>query len=165
MTYWIRKFFSEPKAHLSALGEVVVVTFFLVAPFISLYLRQSATLADNTVFENGLLAKGQVFALIYGLSGSILYLAFASNPRNPPKTIIGFLCLFVLVPIIFMSGFDPSFRTLINARVNWLGHWAFVVFVFSYYALLLFEGLEPPSPEKSLRDGARDMAEAARNLD
>lgn len=163
MTYWIRKFFSDPEAHGSALFEVLVVVGFLIAPFFYAHLMNFD--ADTTAINDGLLARGQIFALIYALSGTILYLSFGSKPSNGPKKMIGFVALFMLLPVFFMSGFDPTFESFIDPRANKFGYYGFAAFVIFYYLLLFYETLEPPNVGKSLDDGAKDMAEKARKFE
>lgn len=162
MSYWFKKFFSDPAAHGHAVLEVITVSFFLVLPFMSLYFRNYGTHAAPV--EGPVLEKGQIFVLIYGLAGSVIYTAFGTTPHNWPKTILGFGALFLLMPVFLLSGFDPNFASIINDRVNTLGLYGFSAMVVLYYALLVFEALEPPDPSDVLRSDETVMAKAAREL-
>jgi len=162
MKYWVKKFFSDPSAHWDAFCEVLVVVALSITPFVGLYITKRG--AGSEVFVEGLLAKGQIFALIWGLSGSVLYIAFASKPHNGPKTTLGFLSLFLLFPVVFMSGFDPSFSSIVDTEVNRWGYYGFLALIFFYYSLLFFENLSPPDPSESIDRDTSLMADQAREL-
>ncbi len=63
-----------------------------------------------------------------------------------------------------MSGFDPTFKSIVNDDINMLGYYTYGLFLTSYYALLFYQELSPPDPEKVFEDGARNMADQAREL-
>lgn len=63
-----------------------------------------------------------------------------------------------------MSGFDPTFKYIVNKEINSAGYWIFALFIFSYYSLIFYQELSPPDPHEVLEEGARTMADQAREL-
>ena len=164
MIYWIKKFFSDPEAHWRALWEVFTVTAFTFALYIGSFLKANAS--AETLTRQNILDRGEIFLLIYALFGTLFYLAFIhiGKPANGPKKLFGLLVSLSIIPIVLMSGFDPSFKFIVNERINNAGYYVYALFLFSYYALLFYQELEPPDPDRVLEDGARAMAKKVRGL-
>lgn len=164
MMYWIKKFFSDGKAHWQAFSEVVIVAAFTFALYIGSFLKNNAQ--HEHTMKGNFLERGEIFLLIYSLFGTLFYLAFihVGKPSNGPKKFFGFLITLTIIPVVLLSGFDPTFRSIVNYDINFIGYVVFAFFLFSYYALLFYQELAPPDPEKVLEDGARNMANKAREL-
>lgn len=164
MRYWLAKFFSQPAAHGRAFAEVFVTTAFSLTLYAGAFLKINATREGE--LGGKFLERGEVFLLTYALYGTLFYLAFIhiGKPANAPKKFVGLLVSLLAIPIVFMSGFDPTFRSIVNEDVNFWGYVAYGLFLLSYYALLFYQEIKPPDPEQVLEDGARDMAAQARQI-
>lgn len=162
--YWIKKFFTDREAHFRAFSEVFTVAAFTFALYVGSFLKASASSTSGTAEQ--LLKRGEVFLLIYALFGTLFYLSFihVGKPTNGPKKFIGLLISLIIIPIVLMSGFDPTFHFIVNEDVNRGGYLVFLLFLFSYHALLFFQEIEPPSPEAVLNAEAKSMADKVREL-
>lgn len=161
MMYWVRKFFTDPEAHFRAFAEVFTVTAFTFALYFGSFVKNKAKTIEG--FEGALLDRGEIFLLIYALYGTLFYLAFihVGKPANGPKKIFGLAVSLAIIPIVLMSGFDPTFKSIVNKQINDAGYFAYVGFLLTYYMLLFYQELSPPDPGGVLNAGAQNMAREA----
>ncbi|WP_243250559.1 hypothetical protein [Sulfitobacter pontiacus] len=162
MIYWIRQYFSRPENHLWALIEVLITFTMAVLPFISFYLIQSA-LSDVAKIADfwRLFERGQLYLVSYGLFGPIIWLAFVKPDvaRHNARVFLGMIGLVVVFPIVGFLGIDPTISTLQNKTVVKMSYWLYGGFLFLNYLLIFYCTIEPPSAEKSLAKGSKDMRE------
>lgn len=167
MIYWFRKYFSEPKAHGAAIYEVAVTALFSLAPFLITYFIESAKRPDGSFIEMGkIVGRGQLYLLVYGVFGAIVWLAFmkGDRPRHDARAFLGLIATILMMPIVGYLGVDPTFSTVLNPNiVNW-GYWFYGVFLVLNYLLLFYMNVNPPEPSEVLQREADDMRDRYKEL-
>lgn len=150
--YWIRKLFSNGEIHGKALGEVFVVSVFSIV-FVSLPAWRA--LGANTPVDSiRFFSTGQLLALSYALYGTVFWLAFVrwDRPRHDVRIVLGFLGTLLMIPIIPYLSYDPNFESIVAPGAFRISVWVYFIFVLIVYLLLFYSDIEPPSPEKTLKE-------------
>lgn len=160
MIYWMKKYFSNLRAHGLALYEVLVIAIFSIAPIVVPYLVRSAQAADpQNVSMIDITGRGQVYLLAYGVFGTVFWLAFlnSSKPRNGARAFLGVVATIIIIPIVGFIGADPSFSTILNEKIITLSYFFYVILLVIYYLILFYSQIDPPDPDNILNRGADDM--------
>jgi hypothetical protein len=160
MIYWIKKYFSNPKAHGLALYEVIVIAFFSIAPIaVTLFIRSAQAFDATNISMSDITGRGQVYLLAYGVFGTVFWLAFlnSSKPRNGARAFLGFVATFIIIPVVGFIGADPSFSTVLNEKIVTYSYWFYGSLLIIYYLILFYSQIEPPEPDNILDRGAEDM--------
>jgi hypothetical protein len=160
MIYWIKKYFSAPKAHMVAIYEVFITAAFGLAPFLVTFFAESAKLPDGIFFPiDNLVGRGQLYLLSYGLFGTLFWLAFIKNdyPRHGARVFLGAFATLTIFPAIGYIGVDPTFSTVTNRSIVTAGYWIYAGLLVINYLLLFYMHIEPPEPSDVLGRGTVDM--------
>lgn len=158
--YWLKKYFSQPKAHLRALVEVLIVFLFSLLPYcVTAFVRAAKTQSDAKFQLDELFSRGQIYLLAYAIFGTIFWLSFVrwDRPRHDARIFLGVIAFFLVVPIIGFIGVDPTFSTVINSKVVELGYWFYFAFLCIYYLLIFYSDISPPDPQDIFKRGTRQL--------
>lgn len=167
MIYWVKKFFSQSETHAKAFAEVFVTVVFSLAPLVTAVLIPSIKRADGSFIPlDEVVGRGQVFLLSYGLYGTIFWLAFANGdyPRHTARIVLGTLATIAIIPVISVSGVDPTFSTVLNPSVIRASYWLYGSFIVLNYLLLVYMRIEPPEPREVYKREARTMQDQYRGM-
>jgi predicted permease len=153
MIYWIKKYFSAPRAHWTAFYEVAITAAFALAPFLVTYFVESAKLPDGKFFNvDNLVGRGQLYLLSYGLFGSLFWLAFMKDdkPRHGARVFLGLCATLAMLPAIGYIGVDPTFSSVANRYIVNFGYILYFILLFINYLLLFYMNISPPEPQDIL---------------
>jgi hypothetical protein len=167
MIYWIGKYFTQLDTHLKALAEVAITAFFSLAPFATAILIPSIKRADGTFISLvEVVGRGQVFLLSYGLYGTIFWLAFANGeyPRHTARIMLGTIATLTIIPVVSVSGVDPTFSTVLNPSLIKASYWLYGLFIVINYLLLVYMRIEPPEPREVYKREAKTMLDDYRRM-
>lgn len=165
--YWIGKFFSQFDTHLKALSEVAITAVFSLAPLATAILIPSIKRADGSFIPLAeVVGRGQVFLLSYGLYGTIFWLAFANGdyPRHTARILLGTIATFAILPVVSVSGVDPTFSTLLNPSLIQASYYLYGLFIVLNYLLLVYMRIEPPEPREVYKREAQTMRDRFRGM-
>ncbi len=168
MIYWIKKYFSDPDAHWSALYEVFIVALFSISPFVVSYFVLSAKRTDGSFSSlDDIVGRGQVYLLGYGIFGTIFWLAFlkGDRPRHGARAFLGAVATLSMIPIVGFLGVDATFSTILNTQIVAFGFWFYSGLLIIYYLLLFYMNITPPGPNEIIgreADSMRDRYEELR---
>lgn len=158
--YCVKKYFSQPGAHLRALVEVVIVFLFSLLPYyVTAFVRAANTESGAKVQLDELFSRGQIYLLAYAIFGTIFWLSFVrwDRPRHDARIFLGVIAFFLVVPIIGFIGVDPTFSTVINDNVVRWGYWFYFAFLIIHYLLIFYSDILPPDPQEIFERGTREL--------
>lgn len=120
--------------------------------------QENTNIALSAALEE-LFGRGQMYLMAYGLFGTIFWLAYL-NPikeRHNARAFLGFIATLLIMPVVGFLGLDPTFSSVANAEVVWLGYYSYGAFAIIYYLLIFFSEIEPPSPSDVLASETDDL--------
>lgn len=160
MIYWLRKYFTDPRAHWAAAYEVILTAAFSLMPFLITYFVESAKRQDGTFFQmDNLVGRGQLFLLSYGIFGTVFWLAFMKDerPRHGARAFLGAVATLSVVPMIGYLGVDPTFSTVMNRTIIIYSYWIYGMLILINYLLLFYINVTPPQTGDILDRETNDM--------
>jgi hypothetical protein len=156
MMFWFKHFVSSTAPHKEAGQEVSLVCGISLVPLLLLplieHLRSNVEIPGNVLWQA--VSSGQLYLYSFSLLGTLHWLAEKDREqflRFPPRK---YLSLFVWVPAIIMFivySFDPSLSKPLSHTLIWTSIAFYILYVFLYYVLLVFDKLPPPDAGDSRR--------------
>jgi hypothetical protein len=169
MRFWLKQFFSSGKAHRKAAEEVFFVCIISLIPLFALgvidQLRQPTTSAGDLFWSA--IGSGQLYLYSFSLFGTLFWLCqkeYENFTRFEPRK---YLMLLVFVPsvlILIVYALEPSMSKPLRPRFVNISFVVYVLYAALYYVLLVFDRLEPPAVEDSLREGAGTLIDKFEHL-
>lgn len=168
--YWFKKLFTAWSVHLETAVEVFVVTIFSLIPLVISALAHNAG-KENYQFEitpiiQSSFGGGQLFLYSFSLIGTLIWLSFVrwDIPRIAPRIVIGLIVVVTGFLITSLAGIDPTLSNIKNPFLIDVSYYIYFATILTYYLLLFFCKIEPPSPEESLNKGSNDLMQDYRNM-
>lgn len=159
MGFWIKYFFSDSEPHKDAAQEVGLVCGIALVPLLLLplieHLRSHLEITASVLWLA--ISSGQLYLYSFALLGTLHWLSQKDRSDRasfPPRK---YLSLFVWLPAIIMFivySFDPSLSKPLSETLISISIAFYLLYVFLYYVLLVFEKLPPPDPDESFSQGA-----------
>jgi len=170
MWFWIKQFFSHRAFHIKAAEEVAFVAIVSVLPLLVLPFLASAKAPADTPFDFGAtiwsaVSSGQLYLYSFSMFGTIMWLCVedVSSREFPPRKyfVLGatgsaFLCLLVYST-------DPALSKPINATLVRISLYIYFVYLFMYYALLVFKMLRAPGIDETISEGVERLIRHSEN--
>lgn len=149
MFFWSKHFFSSLEAHKDAAQEVGLVCGISLVPLLLLplieHLRTHADLPNYVLWQA--ISSGQLYLYSFSLLGTLHWLSQKDRDDLsgfPPRKYLS-LCVWLPAIIMFIVySFDPSLSKPLSLTLVQISIGFYLLYVFLYYILLVFEKLPPP---------------------
>jgi hypothetical protein len=169
MRFWLKQFFSSSKAHRKAAEEVFFVCIISLIPLFALsiidQLRQPMTSASELFWSA--IDSGQLYLYSFSLFGTLFWLCqkeYENFARFEPRKYLMFLVFVPSVLILIVYALEPSMSQPLRPRFVNISFVIYGLYAALYYVLLVFDRLEPPAVEDSLREGAGTLIDKYKHL-
>jgi amino acid transporter len=159
MPFWITVFFSDIKAHVEAVEEILVVSIVSLIPLFLLavvdQLRGHSDL-DFILFWDAI-SSGQLYLYSFAMLGMIFWLCWKDHEhlvRFPPRKYLALVAFVLSVIVIAVYTVDPSLSKQLSSPLVKASVVVYLVYTALYYILRVYDNLRPPSVGGSLASAA-----------
>lgn len=169
MKFWLKQFFSSSKAHREAAEEVFFVCVISLIPLFALAVidqfRQESPAASELFWSA--IDSGQLYLYSFSLFGTLFWLCqkeYENFTRFEPRKYFMLLVFVPSVLIVIVYALEPSMSKPLRPRFVNISFVVYALYVALYYVLLVFDHLEPPAVEESLKEGAGSLIDKFEHL-
>jgi hypothetical protein len=162
MKFWLRQFLSDRNAHRLAAEEVFFVCVISLIPLFALAVIDQIRLASVQVSElfREAIAAGQLYLYSFSLLGTLFWLCQKEHEnfiRFEPRRYFMLLVFIPSILIVIIYAIDPAMSKPLRSGLVDASAIIYILYVFLYYILLVFDHLEPPPVEEGLQRAAVDL--------
>jgi hypothetical protein len=170
MRFWLRQFFSDAGAHRLAGEEVFFVCVLSLLPLLILAIIDQLRLSSVQVSElfHEAISAGQLYLYSFSLLGTLYWLCQKEHDnftRFEPRRYLMFLILVPSILIIVIYAIDPAMSKPLRPSLVTVSYWVYLLYAALYYILLVFDHLEPPPVEESLRRAVNSLIDEYEQLE
>jgi hypothetical protein len=164
MFFWIRKVFSDARAHGDAFGEVFTVTLVSLIPLFLLPIGDQLRNGSGNILAGTFLdaiSAGQLYLYSFAMLGMILWLCWKEHEylnQFAPRLYFGLLAFIPSVLIVTVYSFDPTLSKKLSPPLIIFSLVVYALYVCLYYILRVYDNLRPPSVDQQLLSEADAMA-------
>jgi hypothetical protein len=162
MIFWLRQFFSGPKAHRLAIEEVLFVCMISLLPLFLLAAIDQYRL--DTLSVGGLfwaaIGEGQLFLYSFSLFGTLFWLCQKEHEnfdRFGPRRYLMFIIWAPSTLIILIYALNPTMSVPLKPTFVHASFLIYFLYLLLYYILLVFDNLEPPDIERHLQAKTKEL--------
>jgi hypothetical protein len=169
MRFWLTQFFSNREYHKRAFEEVFIVLTFSIFPLLLLPFVGIAKLGVDSTFEWGAtlwaaVASGQLYLYSFSLFGTLMWLCVedVSNKVFPPRKYFAAASVLAAFLCLAIYGLDPGLTKPLHPTLIYISIVIYVVYVATYYSLLVFKMLRAPDLGETLDQEANQLISQSR---
>jgi hypothetical protein len=163
MLFWIKQFFSDPKAHLTAFEELFFVTVVSLIPLFILAVvdQLRAEHPDMWVVFQAAISSGQLYLYSFAMLGMIFWLCWKDHDqwnRFPPGRYLALVAFLFSALILTVYSSDPALSRTLSPPLIRASIVVYIVYTCLYYILRVYDNLRPPSVGRQLASESDALA-------